>query len=276
MPTHDLLTGARLETLDQGSGPPLIALHGLAGTAQRHLGGLIAWLTDDNAPSGSSSVEPTEGKPTLVGMTKVGPYRVIGPSLRGYGGSRPKPRAFPPDFYRVDALDVLALMDTLDIERAHLMGYSDGGEVALIAAGLAPERFRSVVVWGASGYFSPRLKERMLTPGYKTGLMPTPTLMALHGIFDAAAFADEYVAAITAMVDAGGDVSLSLAPRITAPLLLMMGTRDHLNFADDAQRIAEAAPHGRLQTFACGHAIQDEAWDDFRRVVGDFLAGLPV
>lgn len=255
MPTYDLPTGARLAVLDQGSGPPLIALHGLAGTARHHLGRVIDWLTGSQAPGG--------------------PYRVIGPSLRGYGGSHPRPRAFPPDFYHVDARDVLALLDVLAIEQAHLLGYSDGGEVALVAAGLAPQRFRSVVVWGASGTFSPRLKQRMLAPGYKAGLMPSPTLMALHGIFDAAAFADAYVAAITAMVDAGGDVSLSLAPRITAPLLLMMGTADHLNFADDAARVAAAAPHGRLVTFDCGHAIQDQAWDDFRQTVADFLASVP-
>ena len=69
MPTYDLPTGARLETLEQGSGPPFIALHGLAGTAKRHLGDVIQWLTGDKAPNG--------------------PYRVIGPSLRGYGGSHP-------------------------------------------------------------------------------------------------------------------------------------------------------------------------------------------
>ena len=118
MPYLDIATGARLEYVDTdpaGSDRPvLIAIHGMLGTARTHLGHVIDWLAPD--------------------------YRVLGPSMRGYGQSRPKPRDFPPDFYRRDTLDLLAFMDALGIERAHVMGYSDGGEIALMAGGMAPER----------------------------------------------------------------------------------------------------------------------------------------
>ncbi len=251
MPYLDIATGARLEYVDAGSGPPLVALHGLAGTARRHLGRIIDWLSADDADPG--------------------PFRVLAPNLRGYGGSTPKPRDFPPDFYRRDAGDVLAFLDALGIDRAHLMGYSDGGEVALIAAGLQPARFRSVIVWGASGYFSPALGQALSAPGYRESLMPTPTVMTLHGILDGEAFAQGWIDAVRGLVEAGGDVSLSLAARITAPLLMMMGRQDHLNFAADARRVAERAPDGRLELFDCGHAIHEAAWDDFQRVVRDFL-----
>jgi len=248
MPYIDIATGARLEYVDQGAGAPLIAIHGLLGTARTHLGDLIDWLSDS--------------------------YRVVGPSLRGYGQSRPKPRDFPPDFYRRDARDVLALMDALDIERAHVIGFSDGGETALMAAGLAPERFLSCAVWGAVGYFGPALRDVVTNPAYPQRITPGPTEMTRHGILDGEAFAQAWIAAVLHLIEVdGGDVSLSLANRITCPLLLMLGRADHLNPADYARRFLDRAGHGRLELFDGGHPCHTEHPEEFRRVLGEFLAG---
>jgi 3-oxoadipate enol-lactonase len=65
-------------------------------------------------------------------------YRVITPDLRGHGHS-----PFPAGVYDMDLLarDVLALLDSLDIARAVIMGHSLGGYVTLAAWRLAPERF---------------------------------------------------------------------------------------------------------------------------------------
>ncbi len=251
MPYVDLATGARLEYVDtapaDSARPVVIAVHGLLGTARRHLGRVIDWLAAD--------------------------YRVLGPSMRGYGGSRPKPRDFPPDFYRRDADDLLAFMDALGITQAHLMGYSDGGEIALLAAGLAPQRFRSVVAWGAVGYFGPRLREVVTAPGYRERLAPTPTQMTLHGIPDRDAFAQGWIDAVLHLIDVqGGDVSLSTADRIAAPLLMMLGREDRLNPAEYAERYLERAGHGRLILFDCGHPIHDQQPEEFRQVVDYFLA----
>ncbi len=255
MPYVDLATGARLEYVDTAPGdsgkPVVIAVHGLLGTARRHLGRVIDWLAAD--------------------------YRVLGPSMRGYGGSKPKPRDFPPDFYRRDAADLLAFMDALSIAQAHLLGYSDGGEIALLAGGLAPERFRAIVAWGAVGYFGPRVREVVTAPGYRERLAPTPTEMTLHGILDREAFAQGWIDAVLHMIDVGGgDVSLSTADRIAAPLLMMLGREDRLNPAEYAERYLERVGHGRLALFDCGHAIHDQQPEEFRRVVGSFLAGVAV
>ncbi len=249
MPYVDIATGARLEYVDtdpSGERPPLLALHGMLGTAVRHLGGVIDWLKDD--------------------------YRVLGPSLRGYGQSRPKPRRFPADFYRRDADDVLAFMDALGIEQAHVLGYSDGGEIALLCGGLAPGRFRSVIAWGAVGFFGPLVAKVVTAPGYRDRLAPTPTEMTLHGIIDRDAFAQEWIDAVLATISAGGDVSLSTADRIAAPLLMMLGEQDTLNPEEYARRYLQRAGHGRLEMFACGHPIHDQQPEQFRRVVSVFLA----
>jgi pimeloyl-ACP methyl ester carboxylesterase len=78
-------------------------------------------------------------------------YRVIVPYLRGYGTTR----------FRSDeslrngqqaalAVDVTALMDTLEIERAVLAGFDWGARTADIVAALWPERCRALV--SVSGY----------------------------------------------------------------------------------------------------------------------------
>ncbi len=65
-------------------------------------------------------------------------YRVITPDLRGHGRS-----PAPPGVYEMDLLagDVLALLDTLLIKQAVIMGHSMGGYVALAAWKRAPDRF---------------------------------------------------------------------------------------------------------------------------------------
>lgn len=238
-----IATGARLHYEDEGSGFPVIALHGRFGTGRVDLGNVIDWLSAS--------------------------YRVIAPSLRGYGLSEPKPRDYPLDFYRRDAHDVIAFMDALAIEQAHLIGYSDGGETALIAAGLAPERFRSVTVWGAVGYFGTEIRP-VVQANYPATWMDEAT-KRLHSIDDPNPIVLQWVQALKFMIDKGGDVSLSLAPNVRAPVLLMLGERDRLNPEAYGQKWVDRAPNARLVMFETGHGVHDEEWDGFRRVVGEFL-----
>jgi valacyclovir hydrolase len=246
MPFTDITTGARLYYDDLGSGEPVIAVHGRLGTAQVDLANVLDWLSQS--------------------------YRVLGPSLRGYGESTPKPRDFPLDFYHRDARDLIAFMDALGIARAHLLGYSDGGETALVAAGLAPDRFKSVAVWGAVGYFGPEMRP-VAQSNYPATWMDEATKQ-LHGITDPDAMILQWVRSLTHMIDRGGDVSLSLAPKINAPVLLMLGEKDRLNPQAYGQKLVDQLPNGRLVMFDTGHAIHHEDFAAFQRVVGEFLMGI--
>lgn len=244
----DLSTGARLHYVEMGpahSGIPVIALHGLLGTAMIDLDNVITWLAES--------------------------YRVLGPSLRGYGQSTPKPRAFPLDFYQRDAADVLAFMDALDIPQAHLVGYSDGGEVALLAAALQPERFTSVTVIGAVGYFGPdmRAAAQALFPGDWI----TQEKRDLHSIAHADQFILGWIRAVRSIIDSGGDLSLSQAPRISAPLLMFLGDQDRLNPVEYGQRFVAGTPRGRLEVLSCGHGVHVQQWEAFKALVGPFIAG---
>ncbi len=251
MPFADIATGARLHYVERHPATasdkvPVIALHGMLGTAEGHLGPMMDWLAAQG-------------------------YRVLGPTLRGYGQSTPKPRDFPLRFYDRDADDVLAFMDALDIQRAHIMGYSDGGEITLICAGKQPERFASAASWGAVGYFGPDMRpvaQRMI-PGSR---WITADEMQQHGFDDPDAFAAGWVRSAVAMIDAGGDVSVSLAKDMACPVLMMLGTQDTLNPARYAEKLLANVREGRLQMFDCGHPVHDEQTGAFYAALQGHLA----
>jgi 3-oxoadipate enol-lactonase len=79
-------------------------------------------------------------------------YRVVRYDLRGHGRS-----PAPDGPYTLDDLtaDALALLDRLDVERAHLVGLSLGGMVSMHLAATAPERVDRMVLCCTSAYLPP-------------------------------------------------------------------------------------------------------------------------
>ena len=74
-------------------------------------------------------------------------YRVIAADLPGSGQSQPQPREYTATYFQDDAQTFLAMLDDLAAAPADLIGFSDGGEVALLMATSRPDSVRSVVVW---------------------------------------------------------------------------------------------------------------------------------
>jgi len=110
---HDVrLPGRRVSTLTMGDGPDVVCIHGLGATK--------ASFFD-----------------TAAALTRAG-YRVHALDLPGFGGSS-KPVAGPYSA-RWFADTVVEVMDALDVGRAHLVGNSMGGRVAIEVGLRAPER----------------------------------------------------------------------------------------------------------------------------------------
>src|SRR5215211_7131645 len=107
--------GARSWYASYGAGPPVILLHGGLGH------------------SGNWGYQV----PTLI---RSG-YRAVLIDSRGHGRSTRDARPFT---YEQLASDVLAVMDTLHLEKAGLVGWSDGACTALILASKAPTRVAGV------------------------------------------------------------------------------------------------------------------------------------
>ncbi|MFZ3361263.1 MAG: alpha/beta hydrolase [Xanthobacteraceae bacterium] len=78
-------------------------------------------------------------------------YRVIVPYVRGYGATRfLSPETSRNGQQSVVAIDVIALMDALKIEKATIAGFDWGARSACIVAALWPERCKALV--SVSGY----------------------------------------------------------------------------------------------------------------------------
>jgi pimeloyl-ACP methyl ester carboxylesterase len=120
---HDI----RIHYETEGQGPPLVMLHGFAGSVEtwREFG-YVQGLADR--------------------------FKVVLVDARGHGQSD-KPH--DPESYDLGlmATDLVAVLDDLGIEKAHFLGYSMGGRIGLrIAARGLLSRFRSLTIGGASPY----------------------------------------------------------------------------------------------------------------------------
>jgi pimeloyl-ACP methyl ester carboxylesterase len=117
------------------TGPPVILLHG--------------WPYDIHSYVDVAPVLASRG------------YRVIVPYLRGYGTTRfLSAETFRNGQQSVVALDIIALMDALKIEKAILGGFDWGARTAGIMAALWPERCKALV--SVSGYLITSLKANLL------------------------------------------------------------------------------------------------------------------
>lgn len=74
-------------------------------------------------------------------------YRLVRPDMRGYGQSTPMPRDYAWTFDKLID-DYCRLMDSLKIERFHLVAAKIGGTVARVFAGRRPDRIQSLTVVG--------------------------------------------------------------------------------------------------------------------------------
>ena len=110
--------GVTLAVLDEGEGQPVVLLHGFPDSS-------YLWRRQ---------------VPALVdaGM------RVIAPDLRGFGESD-KPAAVEDYALTRSVADVVAVLDALEVERAHVVGHDWGAGVAWVLAAVVPERVERLV-----------------------------------------------------------------------------------------------------------------------------------
>ena len=120
----------KLNYEERGQGFPLILLHG-NGENLTYFKDQIAFFSDE--------------------------YRVIAVDTRGHGRS---PRGIAPFTIRQFADDLREFMEELGIDRAHILGFSDGGNIAAVFAMKYPEKVEKLILNGANldpsgvkGYF---------------------------------------------------------------------------------------------------------------------------
>lgn len=197
-------------------------------------------------------------------------YRVIAADLPGSGQSEPQPREYTPDYLERDAASLIRLAEELGVATAHVVGFSDGGEIALLLAEMAPDKTRSVVTWGAAGKLV--APPEMLEAFYNVVDDPIPPLEGLsqylsatYGAANARAMTRSVATALKTIIEAGGDISLSRAGQIRCPVLLMTGEYD---FFAPPTLVSETAARISRATFLQA----DGAEHDVHNSKGDWLA----
>lgn len=224
----------------------------------------------------------------------AGQFRTIIMDMPGFGRSERPPldRAYP----RVAADHVLRLLDALGIEKAHLLGNSMGGYVALEFALVHPERVDRLVGMGPGGLAANllgpdpsegarRLGDFMMAPSKTTMEAWVDTMVANKAVVD-----DELIEERLANALAPGAMESAIAifsslgqhPEpvpmwarvrgIKAPTLITWGRDDRMLPVEGALFGFRQMPNAELHIFSrCGHWAQVERKTEFERLVIDFL-----
>ncbi len=209
-------------------------------------------------------------------------YRVYAPDMAGFGYTERR-QDLTYDI-KLWVRHLIGLMDALGVEKAHLVGNSFGGSLALAAALRHPERFDRLVLMGTPcGKFA-------MTPGLRAGwhYQPSPENMrAVMGLFpfDPSLITDELVLEryetslipgaqeglrkLLAEPSAEGETILSGMPEaVVAGLphqtLILHGREDKVVPPELGLRLANAIPRAELHLFGqCGHWVQAERFEAF-------------
>ncbi len=184
--------------------------------------------------------------------------RVVAVDTRGHGRS---PRGCAPFTLSQFADDLAAFMDGLRISRADILGYSDGGNVALLFALRYPQRVRRLVLCGANLY-----PTGMRLPLWLAVEVRYALLCAIAPFSDKALRRRE----LYGLMAVQPHIRAESLGAVTAPALVVAGTRDVIR-KRHTRLIARSLPHARLMFVEGGHAVARENPQAFNRTVKDFL-----
>ena len=192
---------------------------------------------------------------------------VIAPDSRGQGRSSDDDA---PLGYRRMADDMLRLLDHLGIDRADIVGWSDGGIIALDLAMRHPERVRRLVVIGAN-FDVDGLKSR---PAMPTTIPPPPDYYQRNAP-DPAHWPVLYRKVVT-MWRTEPHYTLRELGSISAPTLVMAGESDVIR-REHTDLLAKSIPGGREAIIAgATHAAALEKPDVLNADILGFLDAPPL
>lgn len=168
--------------------------------------------------------------------------------------------------FSVFAADLLALMDHLQIAKAHLLGFSDGGNLALTFALAHPERVQSLILNGAN-----------LEPGGVKLSTQLPIVLGYGCCRLLSPFshkARQNGAVLGLMVNHPHIPPQALAT-LTMPALVIVGERDMIRDRH-SQLIARSLPNAQFVRIPGGdHFCAAKCPEVFNHAVLSFLQNLP-
>ena len=185
-------------------------------------------------------------------------YHVYAIDTRGHGKT---PRGNMPFTIRQFADDLLGFMEEQRIEKAHLLGFSDGGNIAMIFAIRYPDRVNRLILNGANLNADGvrRITQIPIEIGYQIAKM-------LADKSDSARSAAEMLGL---MVNDPNVTPGELA-KIQAKTLVIAGTNDMIR-RKHTKQIADSIPSAELVFIKGDHFIAGKRPREFNRAVLEFL-----
>ncbi len=217
--------------IEKGQGDPLILLHGNGEDSDYFVGQIDAFSRY---------------------------YHVYAIDTRGHGKT---PRGEAPFTIRQFADDLLSFMDERHIGKANILGFSDGGNIAMVFAMKSPDRVDRLILDGAN------LDAK--------GVKPSIQIPIVIGYRFARLFARksekaaQHAEMLGLMVNDPNVAPEELA-KIRSKTLVMAGTRDMIK-EKHTRLIASRIPDSRLVFLDGDHFIANKCPDAFNRAVLEFL-----
>lgn len=263
--------GMKIHYHDVGQGPPLVMLHSVGP------GGVTAWVT-------FSKVLPELSKH----------FRCIAMDMPNFAKSGPF--VYNEPVHNLQARTTLALMDALGIEKAHLLGNSQGGQSAMVFTSHYPERVEKLVfgtchiVTGADTYLFANTRRGARFPDLPRPKPPAPSHDGIRAqladyIDNPELITDDLVDYLYRMATEREDLAEARSKSvstyydhaedvktITAPSLIIWGRYDRICPVEVGVKCMNHIPSSRLVVINdCGHWVPFEKPDEYLAYVLNFL-----
>ena len=210
-------------------------------------------------------------------------FRILRYDTRGHGQSNSTPGP-----YSIEQLakDVIALLDSLELNRVHFCGLSMGGMIGMWLGVNAPERVERLVlcntgakigtteIWKARieavqkngmASLAPAIIERWFTPAFR---QKAPETMARIRNMIEEANVDGYIACCAAVRDFDCREQLG---NIRTPTLVIAGAHDTATPPADGRFIGQKIPGARYAEMEAAHLSNIEAQNQFNKELTAFL-----
>jgi pimeloyl-ACP methyl ester carboxylesterase len=260
-----------ISTMEAGSGAPVILIHGLGATKASFL-------------------------PTIAALAPS--YRTIAVDLPGFGDSdKPLLGSYDAGFF---ARSMVALLDALDLERAHVVGNSMGGRVAIELGLEFPDRVNRLgllapsLAWLRTRRWAPYLRwvptqlgliqpaprpmveaiVRRIIPGADQEWTAAGIDEFLRSYLTPSGRAAFYAAARNIYLEEphGPDGFWTRLESLSVPSLFVWGRRDVVVPAAFANHVRDAVPSAQHLLLDCGHVPQLERPRQTHAAIEQFLA----
>lgn len=226
------MTDIQLHYIEQGQGQPLVLLHG-NGEDSSYFVYQISYFSRN--------------------------YRVIAIDTRGHGKS---PRGEKPFSIRQFSEDLKDCLNAMNIAKTMLLGFSDGGNIALEFALKYPERVEKLVLNGAN-LFPSGVKAIYQWPieiGYR-----------IAKLFAKKSEKARQNAEMLGLMVNEPHIDPTELSRLTMPVLVVAGTKDMIK-ESHTRLIYKSLPNAQLNLIEGDHFVANKNPEAFNEVVKRFLS----